>query len=374
MDSSRPTPDLRTEPTSGLAYRHHESPRSAPRTLIVLLHGVGGNEHNLAPLVPALEGFADVVLVRGPLQLGAGQHGWFRVAFDPEGPRPDLAAAEAARLQLHRFVGALQRQTGIPPAATLIAGFSQGGIMSASLALTEPATVRGFAILSGRILPELAPRLAPRERLARVQAFVSHGEADPVLPVAWATRAEAWLAELGVPTEAHRYEAGHALTPAMAADFAHWAEERLAPPTVRLRLDDEGLHLAGAAGDARVALRLAGLGLAPGVPTPLALETAIQHIEDALQPAARRFAPGATLRTADAWFAGLARFAGAPADTLDRDTLERAFSRLAALAEGRPERQDPLPADPLFAARLVVLRELMHHLDFHALRGIDAPS
>ncbi len=162
-----------------------------------------------------------------PLTFGPQSHGWFEVVFGPQGPAINPEQAEASRQQLANLLESLQRELGIAPQRTLIAGFSQGGIMSAGLGLTRPELVAGFGLLSGRILPELAPHLACPEDLRRLSGFVSHGLQDTKLPVSWAVKADAWLGELGVSFESHRYEAGHDLTPAMVEDFGTWVDRTL---------------------------------------------------------------------------------------------------------------------------------------------------
>lgn len=212
---------LRTDRT--LAFR--TSPPAVPaQRLLVLLHGVGGNETNLAPLADALPADIRVVLARGPLSLGLDQHAWFQVVFGPQGPRPDLAAAENSRQQLARFVTELQAEYALAPEHTVVAGFSQGGIMSASLALTRPELVAGFGILAGRILPELEPQLAEGAALARLQAFIGHGLDDSKLPIDWAHRADAWLTRLGVAHATHLHPGDHGVSRAMQADFMAWLE------------------------------------------------------------------------------------------------------------------------------------------------------
>jgi phospholipase/carboxylesterase len=161
-------------------------------------------------------------LVRGPLTLGPGQFAWFRVAFTATGPRIDAAEAEHSRKSLVAFIGQLQAAYGLTPGRTVVAGFSQGGIMSASVALTQPECVAGFGVLSGRILPELEPQLADRARLAHIQAFVGHGEFDSKLPVSWAERSDQLLERLGVPNQSHRYPIDHGISPAMQQDFMAW--------------------------------------------------------------------------------------------------------------------------------------------------------
>ncbi|MGB6007418.1 alpha/beta hydrolase [Castellaniella sp.] len=212
--------ELRTDLSLAFRTTSPDSGASAKR-LLVLLHGVGGNETDLASLGGTL---ADtrVILARGPLAFAPGQHAWFQVSFGPQGPRPDLAAAEQSRQRLSSFLSELQAEYAVPSARTVIAGFSQGGIMSASLGLTRPELVTGFGILSGRILPEIAPHVAQRSALAGVGAFIGHGRDDTKLPVDWARRADRWLTELGVPHETRLYPGGHGIPPAMRDDFLAW--------------------------------------------------------------------------------------------------------------------------------------------------------
>lgn len=163
-----------------------------------------------------------VALVRGGLELGPQQFGWFHVAFTEEGPKPALAEAEASRHALIRLIDRMQSMHGVEAAQTVLAGFSQGGIMSASVALSAPERLGGFAILSGRILPELEPRIASPEWLAHLRGFIGHGLQDRTLPPAWAEKAHQWLNALGVAHELRRYPMAHAVGPAMRADVLAW--------------------------------------------------------------------------------------------------------------------------------------------------------
>jgi phospholipase/carboxylesterase len=219
---------LHEDAASGLGYRVLEPRPAVPRALIVLLHGVGGREQDLAALGATLGSEVLVACGRGPLVLGPGRFGWFPVRFTPQGPSIDPAIAEHSRVQLLHFIATLQAQYGISPARTLVAGFSQGGIMSASVALTAPDRVAGFAVLSGRILPEIEPRLAGPSHLAPLTALIAHGRDDLTLPLAWAERADAWLTALGVSHETRIYPAAHEITAEMAGDFRDWVAAWLA--------------------------------------------------------------------------------------------------------------------------------------------------
>ena len=197
--------------------------RSAtPKALVLLLHGVGGSESNLADMAHAIDPDALVVMPRGPITLGPGQYAWFRVNFTAAGPVIVASEAEQRRRTVLRFVEQLQVAHGIASPRTVIAGFSQGGIVSASVALSAPEQLAGFGLLSGRILPELEPQIAGQARLTKLRAFIGHGEHDSKLPLAWAQRSDQWLSELGVAHVTRIYPIDHGISAAMQSDFLAW--------------------------------------------------------------------------------------------------------------------------------------------------------
>ena len=208
-----------------LAFRIKQPQPAQPKACVILLHGVGGSETNLADLAAGIGPDTLVVLPRGPLEFAPGQFGWFRVAFTASGPRIVESEAEQSRLALIRFVEQLQSAYGIAPQHTVIAGFSQGGILSASVALSAPERVAAFGVLSGRILPELQPHLADKQRLATLRAFIGHGEYDSKLPVVWAQRSDQLLTELGVEHLTRLYPIDHSISPAMQVEFLEWLQK-----------------------------------------------------------------------------------------------------------------------------------------------------
>jgi phospholipase/carboxylesterase len=214
--------DLQTDSETQLNYRLRLPAPNKPTKLLVLLHGVGGNETNLLNLADGIDPDTLVVFGRGPLQMGGPQFAWFRVNFTATGPQINPAEAERSRTLLIDLLQQLQQQHGIAPEHTVIAGFSQGGIMSASVGLSSPESVRSFGLLSGRILPELEPEIASKERLSKLTAFVSHGQQDNTLPVHWAQRSDALLTQLGVRHSLKLYAMDHGISAAMQADFVEW--------------------------------------------------------------------------------------------------------------------------------------------------------
>jgi phospholipase/carboxylesterase len=212
------------EPVSGLLYRVQAARSGQGKApCLILLHGVGSNETGFIEMARSLDPRLVLVLARGPLEFGPMQFGWFQVSFTPAGPAINAAQAEVARQKLVSFIEQLPQAHDVDPERIWIAGFSQGGIMSASVGLTAPDKVAGFGIMSGRILPEVLPLV----KHGAVQAFVSHGVQDQTLGVHFARNAKEVLDGFKVPLQYHEYEAGHALNTAMVDDFKQWLDGQL---------------------------------------------------------------------------------------------------------------------------------------------------
>lgn len=116
------------------------------------------------------------------------------------------------------------------------------------------------------------------------------------------------------------------------------------------------------------------------LPTPFELETAIARVEDEVYAAHVRHRPwvpqGAVVTPCSAdpalhEIATLAGIAPGPRRMLTLDALEHVFNRLVSVSQGRPASQEGLPARAAFAATLLVLRELMHHMPFGSLTLMD---
>ena len=110
-------------------------------------------------------------------------------------------------------------------------------------------------------------------------------------------------------------------------------------------------------------------------PTPLALEHAIQVVEDVVMPLRSVIPREALLFSTDALVREVALLADvAPAEPmqLSLEAMERVFNRLSAVVEGSPAAHQGLPESNHFAATLLILREFMHHLQFAQVEVVHA--
>jgi phospholipase/carboxylesterase len=198
-----------------------------PPPLLLLLHGVGSNEEDLMGLAPYLDRRLLIVSARGPVTIAPGMYAWFQVVLDPADPIINPEQAESSRRVIIRFMGEAADAFRADPARVYLLGFSQGAIMSLSVALTEPARVAGVVAMSGRLLPEVLPLLAPAEALRDLPILLQHGTADQVLPIQHGRTARARLASLPVDLTYREYPMGHQVSDESLADAAAWLRRQL---------------------------------------------------------------------------------------------------------------------------------------------------
>lgn len=102
-------------------------------------------------------------------------------------------------------------------------------------------------------------------------------------------------------------------------------------------------------------------------PTPAELELAIAVIEDEVMKIHKSLPAYASLETTEACMWDLVS-AIRPNEQnrcqVSIEEVEQLFDLLAALSMGRPASIAGIPGDANFAAALLMLRELMHHLNF----------
>jgi phospholipase/carboxylesterase len=195
--------------------------------LLLLLHGIGSNEHDLYGLAPFLDERFLIISVRAPNILGPGSYAWFDADFTPQGPVINPEQAEVSRKTLITFLKEAVTAYDADPKQVYLMGFSQGAIMSASVALTQPELVAGAVLMSGRILPEIRPLIATSEELRSFPFLVVHGTADMVLPITHGRASRELLSSLPVNLTYHEYPMGHEVNQESLSDVTTWLTEQL---------------------------------------------------------------------------------------------------------------------------------------------------
>lgn len=183
-----------------------------PEGALVLFHGRGTSEHDLAPLLDLLDPERRLtgLTPRGPLSLPPGGAHWYavaRIGF------PDRDTFHATYSRAAGWLDAALEAEGVPPARAILGGFSQGAVMSWALGLGagRPAPA-GVIALSGFI-----PTVEGFElELAGRQGFpvaIGHGLHDPVIGVEWGRDARDRLTAAGARVTYREYPLAHMVDP-----------------------------------------------------------------------------------------------------------------------------------------------------------------
>lgn len=175
--------------------------------LVITLHGRGADMHDLADLAPMIdpEGRCRFLFPNAPRKFEAAPgysfgQSWF------DGWPPAGTSLQESRGILSNFIDEAQKKYAVTDATTVLAGFSQGGLMSFDSGYRRKAPLAGIIVLSGALYEEDAPDFSARKDQ---KILIVHGTDDDVIPVMAARRAQSVLKAAGVNAEYHEFPMGH---------------------------------------------------------------------------------------------------------------------------------------------------------------------
>jgi len=195
--------------STDLSFDHLYRPSGQPGApTLLLLHGTGGDEHDMLPLGRLMPS-ANILSPRGQV-LENGMPRFFRRlaegVFDVEDVKRragDLAA----------FISEAAAHYGFDASRVVAMGFSNGANIASATALLHPGVLKGAVLL--RAMVPLEPD--PLPALADFRAVISNGTADPMVPREETDRLAKLLHRAGAEVEVHWQPTGHQLMP---GDFA----------------------------------------------------------------------------------------------------------------------------------------------------------
>lgn len=199
-----------------------------PEGALVLFHGRGADEHDLFPLLDALDPERRFVgaTPRGPLSLPPGGAHWYVLAgIGTPDPQTFLASYAAASEWLDGFL----REHRVGHDRLVLGGFSQGGVMTYSLGLGQgrprPAALAVFSSFMPTVPGFELDLSAPLPPVA-----IGHGRLDPVIGVEWGRQARERLEAAGAEVLYRETPMSHQLDPGFVRDVGAWLG-RVIPPS-----------------------------------------------------------------------------------------------------------------------------------------------
>ena len=199
---------------SALTYAHQFEPGTDPAAPpVLLLHGTGGDEHDLLPLGRRLCPGSALLSPRGDV-LEHGMPRFFRRYAEGVFDLEDVARRTHA---LADFIAAAAKKYGFAADRLTAIGFSNGANIAASLLLLRPESLATAALLRPMVV--LEPAQVPA--LAGKRVLISSGSQDPIVPPDHPPRLAGMFRRAGAEVTLRVHPAGHGLT---AADLSSATE------------------------------------------------------------------------------------------------------------------------------------------------------
>jgi predicted esterase len=203
---------MKTQPD----FIHEFVSGTSGRTLL-LLHGTGGNEHDLIPLGRELDPNAALLSPRGKI-LENGMPRFFRRLAEGVFDVEDL---KQRTNELADFVAAATEHYNLAADQIVAVGYSNGANIAASMLLLRSETLRSAILF--RVMVPFVPEKLPD--LSSVRVWIGAGNQDPIIPTSETQRLVELLRNAGADVTIRFANATHALTDADVKTARHWLEE-----------------------------------------------------------------------------------------------------------------------------------------------------
>lgn len=201
--------------------------KTAHPPLLLMLHGYGSDENDLFSFANELNDRFLIVSARAPRRLPWGGYAWYNIDFTGNESRfGNPEEARQSMLLVENLIAEIQKKYQTDLDKTVLLGFSQGAILSYGLSINNPSKYSGVLALSGYIFNEIMPSTIDPNQFKHLNYFTSHGTEDPVIPIEWARKADAFLTKHHLPHQYHEYDMAHGINPNCFHDLLTWVRNR----------------------------------------------------------------------------------------------------------------------------------------------------
>ena len=205
-----------------------------PSHAVIWLHGLGADGNDFVPVVKELKlpplgiRFVFPHAPMRPVTINDGfvMRAWYDIAYQELAFKEDERGLRESQKLIEDLI-ARENARGIPSGRILLAGFSQGGVMTLQVGLRQPKRLAGLMALSS-YLP-MSPMVEVERNAASntVPIFMGHGIADNIVPLALGTMSRDTLIKLDYPVEWHQYPMPHSVCAEELAHIGAWLKRVL---------------------------------------------------------------------------------------------------------------------------------------------------
>lgn len=211
------------------------NPQSKATSCVIWLHGLGDSGAGFSPIVPVLKLPKDhqirFIFPHAPEQAvtinqGVVMRSWYDIKSVDLHNRADINGVIESEQRLHALIEE-QIDGGIAADKIVLAGFSQGGVISLFSGLRFPQKLAGILAMSC-YLP--SPDKLPTDLSSANQKtpiLQHHGEQDEVVPISAGKKANTLLINAGYAAQWTSYTMPHSVVAEQLADISAWIQKVL---------------------------------------------------------------------------------------------------------------------------------------------------
>jgi phospholipase/carboxylesterase len=190
-------------------------PQSSHKATVIWLHGLGDSGEGFAPIVPEINLPSELgvkfIFPHAPIQPvtingGMAMRSWYDIKSLDLDKRADEQGVQQSAAAVKQIIDA-EIANGIEPSNIILAGFSQGGVVSLYLGPRLPYQLAGIMALSTYMCEPA--KLTLEKQQANLNVFMAHGSFDDVVPTTAGESAYKTLVELGYDASWQVYPMAH---------------------------------------------------------------------------------------------------------------------------------------------------------------------
>ena len=205
----------------------HNKPIQDAELVVIWMHGLGADCNDFVSLVPELNLdrsvkfiFPNAPMIPITVNNGYVMRGWYDIRdFSRVGAAVDGEGIYRSVEAINHIIEE-QIANGFKSEQIILAGFSQGGVMSYTTGIMSKHKLGGIIALSA-YLPDVET-LAKNQANLNTPIFAAHGMQDPVVPYAAGNNAYTGLKAAGFNINWHQYPMQHSLCAQEIQDLSAW--------------------------------------------------------------------------------------------------------------------------------------------------------
>lgn len=195
---------------------------------LFMFHGYGSDENDLFSFAEHLPEELMVISAKAPYPMQPFGNAWYAIYFDNEnGKFSDDKQAISSRDLIKDFITEAIAEYELDARNITLLGFSQGSILSYSVALSYPEMVKNVIALSGYINQDILKDGYEKNDFSGLDIYASHGSVDQVIPVEWARKTKPFLEKLNIDLQYSEFPVGHGVAPQNFQEFNSWLKSRI---------------------------------------------------------------------------------------------------------------------------------------------------